>query len=73
MRTALSAVLDKRECDPQNWLSHTLCSHPVYRTTVIEQLAGEYFEGKFTQAGFQGLSQVSQSLRQLWQLQAIKQ
>ena len=51
MRTALSAVLDKRECDLQNWLSHTLCSHPVYCTTVIEQLvivieqlAGEYLK-----------------------------
>ena len=37
MRTAVSAVLDTQQCVPQNWLGHTLCSHPAYCTTLIEQ------------------------------------
>ena len=37
MRTALTAVLDTHQCDPQHWLGHMLSSHPAYCTTVIEQ------------------------------------
>ena len=54
MRAILWAVLDTHHCDPQNWLCHTLCSHPACCMTWIEQLMGEYFEGKSTRADFQG-------------------
>ena len=33
----MSAVLDTHQCDPQNWLGHTLYSQPAYCTTLIEQ------------------------------------
>ena len=37
MRTALTAVLDTQQCDPEHWLGHMLSSHPAYCMTLIEQ------------------------------------
>ena len=45
MKTALTAVLDTQQCDPQHWLGHMLYSHPAYCMTLIIMkgtVIGEY-------------------------------